>query len=76
MIYLTPQVYLFLPVYLQTNVELPGLPAAALQSVLSAPGAHLAPPTSLEYCFFFNSLLLDFHTVRFPGSSGCLLFLN
>ena len=27
-------------------------------------------------CFLFNSLLLDFHTVRFSGSSGYFLFLN
>ena len=29
------------------------------------------PPTSLEECFFFNSL----HTIWFSGSSGCFLFL-
>ena len=35
-----------------------------------------ALPTSLDECFFFNSLLSDFFTVRFSGRSGCFLFLN
>ena len=32
-------------------------------------------PSDLSGCFFFKSLLLDFHTVRFSGTSGCFLFL-
>ena len=55
---LAPQ--LVLPVYLHSNVgppaplatASPGLPATALPQVLSA------PPTGLDECFFFNSLLV------------------
>ena len=36
-----------------------------------------APPTCLDECFFFNSLVVRlFYAVRFSGSSGYLLFLN
>ena len=35
-----------------------------------------APPTSLDECFFFNSFMSEFHTVRFSGSCGYFLFLN
>ena len=63
---------LFLPVYLHVNVGLPsppvatspGLPAAALPRVLSAPLPVSAPPTGLGECFFFISLV-----VRLPYSS-------
>ena len=35
-----------------------------------------ALPISLNECFLFNSLKLDFHTVRFSSSSVYFLFLN
>ena len=35
-----------------------GLPAAALPQVLSAQLPISAPPTSLDECFFFNSLVV------------------
>ena len=54
----------------------PGPPAAALSRVLSILLPTSAPPTSLDECFFFNSWLLGFYTVRFFVSSGCFLFLN
>ena len=38
------------------------------------PSPTLLP--SLDECLFFNSLVVDFHTVRVSGSSGCFLFLN
>ena len=64
LVYLAPQ--LFLQVYLHTNVGLPrpqstvspGPPAAALSRVLSAQLPLSAPPTSLDECFFFNSLVV------------------
>ena len=75
---LVPQ--LFLPVYLHVNVRLPSLqsaalptncnlaylgpPAAALPEVLSAWLPISIPPTGLDECFFFNSLV-----VRLPYSS-------
>ena len=65
MVCLTPQ--LFLPTYLHTNVRLPSLPAAASSSqsitllrVLFTLAAHLTPPTSLDECFFFNTLVVGF----------------
>ena len=42
----------------------------------SAPLLISTPPTGMDECFFFNSLVLDFHMVRFSFSSGCFLFLN
>ena len=67
---LTPQ--LFLPVYLHANegppappaTSLQGSPAPALPWVLSARLPVSAPPTALNECFFFNSLI-----VRIPYSS-------
>ena len=61
---LAPQ--LFLPVYLHTNEGLPSLqsaaspspPATALPRVLSAQLPISAPATSLNECFFFNSLVV------------------
>ena len=47
---------LFLLVYPHANVGLPALPATALLPIS-------APPTSLDECFFFNSLV-----VRLPYS--------
>ena len=70
---------LFLPAYPHTNVEPPGLPATilVLVHVLPTPGC-LSPPI-LPGWMNVSSLtpwLLDFHTVRFSGSSGWFLFLN
>ena len=75
------------PVYLCGNVGLQGLlvvrlpapfiphsaslgPATATR-VLSAPVPVSAPPTSLDECLFFTSLVSDFLAVRFSVSSGC-----
>ena len=58
---LAPQ--LFLPVYPHANVVLPILPTAALPQVLSTQLPVSAPATSLDECFFFNSLV-----VRLPYS--------
>ena len=66
---LTPQ--LFLPVYLHSNVGPPSPqsttslspPATALPKVLSTRLPVSAPPTSLDECFFFISLV-----VRLPYS--------
>ncbi|KAF6119791.1 hypothetical protein HJG60_010197 [Phyllostomus discolor] len=68
-VYLAPQ--LFFPVYLHSNVGPPslqatalsGLPVAALLGVLSTWLPVSAPPTGLDECFFFKSLV-----VRFPYS--------
>ena len=46
-------------------------PAAALSGVLSARLPISAPPTSLDECLFFMSLVSDFLAVRFSVSSGC-----
>ena len=59
---LAPQ--LFLPVYLHKNVEPPGPLAPTLLWVLSTLLPIPASPTSLDECFFFNSL-----AVRLPYSS-------
>ena len=45
-------------------------PATAMR-VLSAPVPVSAPPTGLDECLFFISLVLDFLAVRFSVSSGC-----
>ena len=63
-VYLAPQ--LFPLVYLHMNVGPPssqstvslGLPAPALPQVLSAQLPVSAPPTVLDECFFFNSLVV------------------
>ena len=39
--------------------------------VLSTPVPVSAPPTGLDECLFFSSLVLDFLAVRFSVSSGC-----
>ena len=48
----------------------PVRPAAATQ-VLSPPAAVSAPPTGLDECLFFISLVSDFLAVGFSVSSGC-----
>ena len=53
---LAPQ--FFLPVYPNANVGPPALPAATWPQVLSAPLPISAPPTGLDECFFFNSLVV------------------
>ena len=74
-------------VYLCANVGLQGLPVVRLPAlfvphsaslgpavaarVLSAPPAVYAPPTGLDECLFFISLVLDFLAVRFSVCSGC-----
>ena len=45
-------------------------PAMATR-VLSAPVPISAPPTGLDECLFFISLVLDFLAVPFSVSSGC-----
>ena len=45
-------------------------PATATQ-VLSTPVPVSAPPTGLDECLFFISLVSDFLPVRFSVSSGC-----
>ena len=44
---------------------------AVVTRVLSTPVPVSAPPTGLDECFFFISLVLDFLAVRFSVSSGC-----
>ena len=56
MVCLAPQ--LFLPVCLHANVGPPTLPAAALSHILSTWLPVSVPPTSLDECFFFNSLVV------------------
>ena len=50
--------HLFLLVYLPTNVGPPGLPAAALSCVLSTLLPISTPPTGLDECFLFDSLVV------------------
>ena len=45
-------------------------PATATR-VLSTPVPVSAPPTGLDECLFFISLVLDFLAIRFSVSSGC-----
>ena len=79
---LAPQ--LFLPVYLHTNEGLPSLqsaaspspPATALPRVLSAQLPISAPATSLNECFFFNSLVVGLLYSMIFCHSGYFLFLN
>ena len=84
MVCLAPQ--LFLLVYPNANVVLPGLPAAISPTPVlqplpclesSLPGCQSIP--LLVVWMNVSSLspwLLAFHTVQFSGSSGCFLFLN
>ena len=43
----------------------------AATRVLSTQLPVSTPPTGLDECFFFISLVLDFLAIRFPVSSGC-----
>ena len=77
-----------LSVYLCVNVGPQGLPVVGLPAplvphsaslgpatamrVLSAPVTVSALPTSLDACFLFIYLVLDFLAVRFSVSSGCV----
>ena len=61
-VYLLPQ--LFLLVYPHANVGLPDPSATTLLQVLFIQLPISAPPTRLNECFFFNSLV-----VRLPYSS-------
>ena len=83
MVCLTPQ--LFLWVYQQANLGLPGPPAPI--SPAQSSSCHLAssplhpgcPSLPLLVWINVSSLtrwLSDFHTVRFSGRSGWFLFLN
>ena len=54
---LTPQ--LFLPVYLHANVGPLSARSAASPGVLSARLPVSAPPTGLDECLFFNSLVVE-----------------
>ena len=73
MVCLAPQ--LFLLVYPHTNVWPPTLPATTSPSWIAYPGF-------LPLLLFWMNVssvtpwLSDFHTVQFPGSSGCFLCLN
>ena len=58
------------------SATLLGPPAVTLPRVLSAQLPISTPPTGLDGCFFFISLVVGLHTVRFSVSSGCFLFLN
>ena len=46
-------------------------PAMAIR-VLTTPAPVSAPPTHLDECLFFISLVLDFLAARFSLSSGCV----
>ena len=71
---LAPQ--LFLLVYLYMNVGPCSLPATTLPTLsVTLPCVFSTPPTSLDECFFFNSLFVGL-PVWLSGSSGCFLFLN
>ena len=83
----SPPLSLSLSVYLCENVGpqgllVLGLPAlfvphsaclgpAKATRVLSTPVPISGPPTGLDECLFFISLVLDFLAVRFSVSSGC-----
>ena len=70
---LAPQ--LFLLVYLHVNVGPLAQPAAALLCMLSTRLPVSTPPVWVNVSSP-PPRLLDFHTVRFSGSSSCSLFLN
>ena len=49
----------------------PFVPHSASLGSATATRVLSTPPTGLDECFFFISLVLDFLAVRFPVSSGC-----
>ena len=73
----------FVLVYLCTNVGPQGLLPAPFVPHSTSPGSTMAtrvlstraavstPPTGLDECLFFISLVSDFLAVRFSVSSGC-----
>ena len=71
----------FFPVYLCASVGQQGLPVVRLPALFIPHSASLgpakatrvlsAPPTGLDVCLFFISLVSDFLAVRFSVSSGC-----
>ena len=71
---LAPQ--LFLPAYSHTNVGPPGPPATTLPQVLSAWLPISAPPTGLDECFFFNSLVVELPYSLIFCQFWLFLFLN
>ena len=64
---------LALSVYLCMNVGPQGLLVVRLPALLVPHSASLgpAPPTGVDECLFFISLVSDFLTIRFSVSSGC-----
>ena len=81
---LIPQLVLL--VYMHVNVGPPSLPAATLPTlVLQLPPCHKssrtwlpisAPPTGLDECFFFNSLVVRLPYSSIFVSSGHFFILN
>ena len=71
---LTP--WLFLLVYLHANVGLPGPPAATLLQVLSVWLSISTPPTGMDECFFFNSLVVGLPYRMIFWQFWLFLFLN
>ena len=53
-----------------------GPPATILPGVLSTQLCISTPPTSLDECVFFNSLVVGLPYSLFSVSSSCFLFLN
>ena len=74
MVILAPQS--FTPVYQHTTVGAPGPPVTTLPFILSILAAHSHPLPVWMDVSSLTPWLLDFHTVRFSGSSGYFLFLN
>ena len=77
-------VYFFLQVYLHMNVGLPNLQATASSGHLAAtlPQVHFirlpisTPPTYMNECFFFNSLVVGLPYSSIFCQFSCFLFLN
>ena len=70
----------FYSLYVNAGLPVPiPLPLPPLHTTLylltSLPSLWVsAPPTHLDECGFFKSLVVDFHTVQSADSSGCYLF--
>ena len=73
MICLAPQ--LSLPVYLHANVVPQNPPVTTLTLILSAPAVS-TPPTGLNGCFFFNSLVVGLPYSSIFWHFWLFLFLN